>query len=391
MDNNPTTFIYDVVIVGGGPSGVACGIQLQKSGINNCIIDKAVFPRKKLCGGLITEKTYNLLSDLCDHNEAVFSPAIRQNACSVAIYSENTKLATATPKTNIRIADRECLDNCLLDFYKSLGGKVFEDKKVSALMLSESAVLTSDGDRFCFNYLIAADGVNSIIRAKTGKKIDSLGLCLETEVMTSPSFIKQGEIQIHFGVIKNGYSWVFPNGNSYKIGFGNTYKKHNPYKEQFIAYLNMLGISDESTCRIEGSFIPYGGCMTNPTFNDNVFFVGDAAGMVDPLYGEGLYYAYVTGCSAADSISHYSDNAAKHYAKSTEKVVRQIRSCVYIKRFFFSPFIQKQFKKHIKGRNRFLSFYVDFQISRYSYDFVHFYKLFVDYKTKYKKEYMDCL
>lgn len=389
MKEEMTTFEYDVVIVGGGPSGVACGIQLQKNGISNCIIDKAVFPRKKLCGGLVTEKTCELLRELCDSDESVFSPAIRENACGVSIYVCNEKLATASPKTNLRIADRVQLDNCLLAYYKALGGKVFEGKRVLSVSLSESEILVSDGTCFRYQYLVAADGANSMIRAKTGKTLDSPGFCMETEVSAAPLFAENHEIQIHFGVIEKGYSWVFPCGNTCKIGFGNAYDKRTDYRKQFIRYLDMLGIHDENTYKIEGAFVPYGGCMTDPTCSGRVLFVGDAAGMVDPLYGEGLYYAYLSGSCAADSIVQYPNDAAKQYAGSVEPIIRQIRSCASVKRIFFSPLLQKLFKRCIKGRNRFLSFFVDYQVSRYSYPFSQFCMLFFDYKRKYKKEYAD--
>ena len=56
---------YDVLIIGGGPAGAMTGIELQKKGFSTCIIDKASFPRTKLCGGLLTQKSMDLVTRHC--------------------------------------------------------------------------------------------------------------------------------------------------------------------------------------------------------------------------------------------------------------------------------------------------------------------------------------
>ena len=57
---------YDVVIIGAGPAGMGCAVELMKNGVSPCVIDKAVFPRKKTCAGLVTGKTYKLIEGIFD-------------------------------------------------------------------------------------------------------------------------------------------------------------------------------------------------------------------------------------------------------------------------------------------------------------------------------------
>ena len=118
---------YEAIVIGAGPAGAACGITLQKSGITNCVIDKAVFPRSKTCAGLVTGKTYKLIEQLFDNevDDGIFCAV----SSEVRLFSK-TELLTAAPITKpVRLVNRIDFDNALVKRYLQLGGHLFQGEQ----------------------------------------------------------------------------------------------------------------------------------------------------------------------------------------------------------------------------------------------------------------------
>ena len=345
---------FDVVIIGGGPAGTACGIALQTLGVKNCIVDKAVFPRPKLCGGLVTEKTYAVLQGLCP--EAVFAPAVRSEIHRVSLYSGSTPLVKADCGTTLRIVERKDFDYALLQHYKALGGTVFEGEALTAI---EGHTLITEHHRFTCRHAVAADGALSKLRQLCGLRLNGLAFCLEAAV-DAPA----DALQIRFGAVEDGYGWVFPCGAQSKIGFGTTYDKVTDYKALFAQYCRDLG---RDCTEYAGAFVPYGKAMKSLTHKDFILFVGDAAGLVDPLCGEGLYYALLSGKTAAECLA--AENPCTEYAQKMAPHRKNIANGVRLRKFFFRPAVQKFFCRKMQGNRRFLRQFVDAQVSwgRYEY------------------------
>lgn len=118
---------YDVLIAGAGPSGISCGITLQKQGVKCCIIDKAKFPREKLCGGLLTNKAYNKILELTDGNTDIVDAATLQVVSRVSIARNILILNSSNVDIPIRIIDRTILDGELVSYYKIIGGIIKEE------------------------------------------------------------------------------------------------------------------------------------------------------------------------------------------------------------------------------------------------------------------------
>ena len=120
---------YENVIIGGGPSGTSCGITLQKKGVPNCIIDKAVFPREKTCGGLVTAKTYALISSLFDHDQAEIDALFCNRVSEAALYFHTRELVKTSFSEPVRFVERRNFDYALTRHYKKLGGTLFEGER----------------------------------------------------------------------------------------------------------------------------------------------------------------------------------------------------------------------------------------------------------------------
>lgn len=382
---------YDIVIVGGGPAGVACGIELQKKGISNCIIDKATFPREKLCGGLLTEKTYKLLSEICNGVD-VFSSTIKGECSDISVYSTYKKKTSVTANTKVHISERKELDNCLIEYYKSLGGTVYEgeevigtiyynyDEDLNAVKVSinefEKTVETPNYIFKC-KRIVSAEGVHSRLAYNAAYKLESKGFCLEVKIPKSELNISDKEIHIFLNVLDNGYAWVFPCGDHYKVGFGNEFDRSIRYREKFKEYLRGLGISDVESYNPKGAYVPYGELLKKK--KTSIIFIGDAGGYVDAIYGEGLYMAYYTGQQAAKSIIENIELADKLFTKKVSWLKKEIKDGRKIRNFILNGRRKEFFIKQLEKNKDFFRYYIDKQISKYSYTYKDILKVWVIY------------
>ena len=95
---------YNTVIIGARPCGTACGITLQRRGISNCIIDKAVFPRRKTCAGLVTGKTFRLINKLFGEEDT--DSLFCDSASQIRLLRGNDELVSAPLKNPVRLVKR---------------------------------------------------------------------------------------------------------------------------------------------------------------------------------------------------------------------------------------------------------------------------------------------
>ena len=292
---------YDVIVVGGGPAGSSAAFLLSKAGFEVLLVDKAKFPRKKLCGGLITEKTLNLIQDIfdCSLDELKNDNVIDYVSDSYQIYFENKQITKNHLEGKFHLIKRDVYDNYLLQFVKQKGVKVLENTKVTDVDFKNNIIKTEKDKEFRSDYIIAADGVNSVIKNKILMErnlknnsyiVNNKAMTIETEVSKEKlPFDLDGPI-LYFGVINWGYGWVFPKRDTAVIGLGGLVNQNKDLKEIFKEYLKLLKL-DKYPLKVKGWPLPFGNYLDRPSYK-NTFLIGDAANLVDPLTGEGLCYAH---------------------------------------------------------------------------------------------------
>jgi len=229
MDN------YDVIIVGCGPAGTTSGYILGSLGLHTLLVDKNVFPRHKLCGGGLTNKTITLLQRV--FNETVASlthnEIIDYASNSYDIYFRENLLVHGTSHFPFFFVDRFVYDNYLLEKAKETGVIVLEGEKVKNIDIENNILSTSSGRILKARFIIGADGVHSIIRNSFpnnlyDKKRWEYNLSTALEIFVPRSEINR-ELNypiIHFGYVDWGYSWMFPNRNEIIIGLGGLNRKN---------------------------------------------------------------------------------------------------------------------------------------------------------------------
>jgi geranylgeranyl reductase family protein len=311
MFSKPLT--YDIIIAGGGPAGSTAGYLLSKSGLKVLIIDKASFPRKKLCAGLITHKTVKLLERV--FGESVSSlkehDIINYESFRYEIFSRNKLINRRDIAIPFRFIDREHYDHFLLNKAKEAGTDVIEGDGVAVRSLNvlKNTISTESGRTFSADIFIGADGVNSRIRRSFlvdlfGREDWSGGLAAAHEVFVDRDSMKtQFEHPVlFFGYIEDGYAWIFPNRDRLKIGMCGLNKgNRKDILKAFRGFLSEMMAGGSHEAKIHSYVLPYGSFLPSPFFK-NVMLVGDAAGFADPFIGEGVFFAQRSAELASQAI-----------------------------------------------------------------------------------------
>ena len=310
---------YDVIVCGGGPAGSTTAFYAAKAGMKVLLLDKSKFPRDKACGGLLTARLFDELPEL----EKYIKPIIECPSRDVNLYSPSMKykidyeFPVGTP-WNIT---RTVFDNAVLEAARDVGAEVMTQTRIKDYEFNGGVtVKTSNGDfkgKMVVGATGPADKLASMVREKRNIKpwSDSqMGTALMWEPHVGKEFIdktysKNSSLLVHFkpGGIE-GYGWVFPKKEILNIGFGgyNRTIKSIKIKEIWTDYINLLKEDgyfpeEQEVPPVKGAPLPLDGPIKATTM-DYTLLVGDSAGMVSPLSGEGIYYGMHAGKIAIDTI-----------------------------------------------------------------------------------------
>lgn len=291
---------YDVVIIGAGPAGVAAAHNLVNNNISCILIDKQKFPRNKLCAGGITYKTFELIKTLKLHNEFDIENSIVSEGAK--LYLEYKYIADIKTKGLTYLVDRFEFDDYLVEEFKKKGGVFLEGIGVKNIDTKQNIITLSNEDEIEFKYIIGADGAVGITRKLVDDKFNANGFCLQVEIDKDKFNYEGNYMSLYYGIIPQGYGWIFPKQNSYTVGFGGEYDKKIDFHNEFEKFINNLGISYDRK-EFKGAMLPFGEYIKNPINKEkNLLLVGDSAGLVDPFTGEGIYFAMLSGIKASNVI-----------------------------------------------------------------------------------------
>ena len=364
---------YNAIVIGAGHAGSACGMELQKSGLKNCVIDKAVFPRSKTCAGLVTGKTYKLIQELFDNraDDGMFCAV----SSEVRLFGK-TELLTAAPITNpVRLVNRIDFDNALVKRYLQLGGNLREGERKYTIDYKSSCITLSNGDVLCGKTLIFADGALS--QAHRLLDVPRETLAFGVEAYLPSSVINTKSIDLYFGYLENGYVWVFPHGDTVCVGAANQYNKKDDYLKHLTEVLADLGAKDCDVKNI-GAFLPYGYVVPQQKLPKNILLTGDAGGFADPISGEGLYMSMKTGILAAEAVK--SGKPKETYLRSVKPLQQIIRDGKKIQKLFYAPSIHQKLFRKVRGNSKLVTFYFDNQVDDYRFTYRQMSKLYKEYK-----------
>ena len=308
--------VHDVIIIGAGPAGSTAAQVLAQRGITPILLDKAEFPRDKLCAGLLTWKAVDVLERVYGETpEALLASGVFNAATSgYNIRFRDHTIAAGEMFYPFHFTKRRDFDKHLLDRAMRAGADVRTDQRVERLDPVAGTVTLSGGKTLRARHIIGADGVSSLARracAFDGAAWrQGLGGAMEfyldrdDPLLSGPVHedLRAPYPSVYAGFLRAGYGWVFPHKTQLAIGIGGHSLRHaKEFRQKFREFLTFLGLPPGLADTAKGHGLPYGNYLKRP-WHGRVLLVGDAAGLVETLFGEGIYYALRSGELAGEAV-----------------------------------------------------------------------------------------
>lgn len=312
---------YDVIVVGAGPAGSTTARECASRGLKVLLLDKAHFPRDKPCGGGITVRTAHLLPfDLAPVTERV----IRGVHFTHRQTGGFTRYATA-PLTYL--TQRRAFDAFLLDHALQAGATLLEGASVRAVERYRThALVRVGGEAFEGRTVVAADGANG----RTARLAGLAGsrwqiVALEGNITPAggvpPSW--QDVLGLDIGGYPGGYGWLFPKGDHLNIGVATAHHLGPSLRRRLERLTRAYGFELAAMWGLRGYHLPIRH-PDAPLVDQNIVLVGDAAGLLDPLSGEGIYSAVWSGQAVAPHLAAYLGGETQDlsgYRRDVEQVL----------------------------------------------------------------------
>ena len=317
----------EIIVVGAGPAGCAAAYDLAAAGRNVLLLDKAEFPRMKPCAGALTTKTIDALPfDV--------TPVVRR-MCSemrLSLGALSRTLGNTLPIAAMTVRaefDRLFLQQCI-----GWGAEFKSNHRLIGLGRdADGWIVTTHRGTFRSRFLIGADGANSQVRKllMPGHPL-AMGLALETCI--SNHDWPDTAMEFDFGAVNRGYGWIFPKDDHFNVGLYSlnpTIPHAGPKLAEFVKSKTGREISGQ----IHGHKIPHNGRRMHQPWKD-ACLIGDAAGMIDPFLGEGIYHAIRSGQLAARAILDAGSRREVDFAAAMKEITLDLASYDSETRRFYS-------------------------------------------------------
>jgi geranylgeranyl reductase family protein len=281
---------FDVAVVGGGPAGSTAAYRLATAGASVLVVDRAVFPRDKPCGGGVTGRAARLLPFSI---EPVVEDVVERMDCGLR-YRHRFARRAGGPLAYM--TQRTRLDHFLLRQAAEAGADVREGVRVADV---REGGLTVDGDEVAARIVIGADGCNGSAAKQLGLAEEIVhGVALEANYPHDERFAHTMLLEI--AVVRGGYGWIFPKGDHVNVGVGGNASEGPRLRAELRRMCEEHGVDPDAAAETRGYRLP----MRRPgtrLARGTTAVIGDAAGLVDPFSGDGMYEAFLSSLLVTDA------------------------------------------------------------------------------------------
>lgn len=341
---------YDLVVCGSGPAGTSAALAAVRHGLSVALLERKKLPRQKLCAGLLTWKSMHLLER---HFALTESDLAQSNALSCisneyGIRTREGLLAQGRTAYPFHFIRRTHFDALLANRAVDEGVDFFQQCSVIDYDPVTRMLKTSQGP-FQSTLVIGADGVSSLLRRSVLRGVagrqqwkKNLAAAVEGVVDRNrwPEELLRPEL--YLGFIRAGYGWVFPNKDKIIVGMCGLKRKEYSFNACVDSFLHFLGIKGLLN-GLRGHPLPYGNWLERPCSN-SVLLAGDAAGIVEPLFGEGIFFAMASGRHAgiaaaqAMELGDPSKAGSAYLARLEDCILPELRGADAWRRRLFKSF-----------------------------------------------------
>jgi geranylgeranyl reductase family protein len=279
---------YDAIVVGAGPAGSVTAYRLAIAGASVLLLDRARFPRDKPCGGGLT---YRAVRELPVDVTPVVEDVVDRFEFS---FRYRGRFDRRSPSPIILMTQRKRLDAFLAEQAQEAGVELRDGAKVTAV--TDDGTVTVDGETLRAGVVVGADGVNGVTTRSLGMEQGyRYGVALEGNVSyahASPTRYR-GRAVLELAAVAGGYGWVFAKGDHVNVGVGG-WESEGPRLRAHLARLCAAHeLPEDKVESLRGYRLPLRR-TEDALVQGRVLLAGDAAGLVDPLSGDGMYEAFVS-------------------------------------------------------------------------------------------------
>lgn len=286
---------FDVAIVGAGPAGSTAAYRLARARARVLLVDKANFPRDKPCGGGLTMRAVRQLPFSV---EPVVEDRITRARCRLRY---GPTMERESSQVLCLMTQRRRLDAFMVERAVEAGA-TFRDG-VRAAVDSERR-LSVDGEPIEVDAVIGADGANGLtarVLGLGGAIVNGVALEGNLAYDQLPVGDWRGSLLLELGTVPGGYGWIFPKGDHVNVGVGGWGEEGPNLRRHLRVLCEQHGIEIRRLTELRGHRLP----MRRPATvlaRGRALVVGDAAGVLDPVSGDGIYEALVTSRLAAQHV-----------------------------------------------------------------------------------------
>jgi geranylgeranyl reductase family protein len=305
---------YDVIVVGGGPAGSATAICCASAGKEVLLVEKGFRNRYKPCGGVLPLVAPETVEDIVG---APIPNEVRADPSELGLYyvPPSGRVNSGKVKNySIHNIDRAAFDQWLRDLAEETGAEVRHESRCIDIVRDDQYEVSVERA----DYLIGADGVRSGVRNKFFASIPVPKMIVEQEHWQATGDFEDCFYGFFRGDISISYAYLIPKADSLIIGLGAV-----PHQEPNIAQLlkqfrewleNEFSFKPKKLVKREAWSIPFGYFVPG---ENNVLLVGDAAGLCNPLSGEGIRLAVESAEAASNAIltSDEKTNPSERYTR----------------------------------------------------------------------------
>jgi geranylgeranyl reductase family protein len=289
----------DVIVVGAGPAGSTAAYRLAREGVRVVLLDRARFPRDKPCGGGITVRGLR-------HLPIDVTPVVEDTIHRVELgFGYRDRFERAADQPLVLMTQRRRLDAYLAEQAAAAGADFRDGVRVRGIETTgREVVVVTDGDRLTARALIGADGCNGVSAKALGLGSGvTYGIAYEGNVPWGALSHDRwrGRMLIEFDSVPGGYAWLFPKGEHANLGVGGWGREAPNLREHLARLCEEVGVPEDAVEHVRGYRLPLrrpGAAMAC----ERALVVGDAAGLVDPMSGDGMYEAFLSSRLASEAV-----------------------------------------------------------------------------------------